>query len=63
MEQARHNMSLFRSLFDSKPFSAERKEVTKLASQMPLEDALLHSLQKHIPSATNQQVGSQLIYQ
>ncbi|OAG71612.1 hypothetical protein Amal_04077 [Acetobacter malorum] len=41
-------MSLFRSLLDSKPFSAERAEFTKLALQTPLEDSLLQALQKPI---------------
>ncbi|MFT8803547.1 MAG: hypothetical protein ABF812_16445 [Gluconobacter cerinus] len=44
-EQARRDMSLFRSLLDSKPFSAERAELMKLASQMSLEDSLLQALQ------------------
>ncbi|WP_255029726.1 hypothetical protein [Acetobacter persici] len=47
-EQARRDMSLFRSLLDSKPFSAERTDLTKLASQIPLEDSLLQALQKPI---------------
>ncbi|WP_249212328.1 hypothetical protein [Acetobacter persici] len=47
-EQARRDMSLFRSLLNSNPFSAERAEFTKLASQMPLESDLLQALQKPI---------------
>lgn len=47
-EQARRDMSLFRSLLNSKPFSAERAEFTKLALKMPLEDDLLQALQKPI---------------
>ncbi|WP_255319400.1 hypothetical protein [Acetobacter indonesiensis] len=62
-EQARRDMSLFRSLLDSKPFSAERAEFTKLASQMPLEDGLLRALQKPIQSRTNQHLGIQFLYQ
>lgn len=47
-EQARRDMSLFRSLLNSKPFSAERTDLTKLAAQMPLEDNLLQAFQKPI---------------
>ncbi|WP_244926395.1 hypothetical protein [Acetobacter orleanensis] len=47
-EQARRDMSLFRSLLNSKPFSAERAEFTKLALQTPLEDGLIQALQKPI---------------
>ncbi|WP_227004796.1 hypothetical protein [Acetobacter senegalensis] len=47
-EQARRDMSLFRSLLDSKPFSAERTGLTKLALQRPLEDGLLQAFQKPI---------------
>lgn len=47
-EQARRDMSLLRSLLESKPFSAERTDLTKLASQMPVEDGLIQALQKPI---------------
>lgn len=47
-EQARRDMSLFRSLLDSKTFSAERTNLTKLVLQMPLEDGLLQALRKPI---------------
>lgn len=45
-EQARRDMSLFRSLLNSKPFSVERADLTKLASQIPLEDDLHQVLQR-----------------
>ncbi|MFS8371614.1 hypothetical protein [Acetobacter indonesiensis] len=45
-EQARRDMSLFRSLLNSKPFSPERINLTKLSSQMPLENEVLQALQK-----------------
>ncbi|BBC81475.1 hypothetical protein Abin_012_003 [Acetobacter orientalis] len=61
-EQARRDMSLFQSLLDSKPFSAERAEFTKLASQMPLEGGLLQALQKPIPSRSKQHFGRQSSY-
>ncbi|WP_158309230.1 hypothetical protein [Komagataeibacter medellinensis] len=62
-EQARRDMSLFRSLLHSKPFSAERAEFTKLASQMPVEDGLLQALQKPIRSRSKQHFGRQSSYQ
>ncbi|WP_244183832.1 MULTISPECIES: hypothetical protein [Acetobacter] len=52
-EQARRDMSLFRSLLDSKPFSAERIDLTGLASQTALEDNLLQTLKKTIDITTN----------
>ncbi|MFT8542078.1 hypothetical protein [Acetobacter sp.] len=61
-EQARRDMSLFRSLLNSKPFSDERADLTKLASQIPLEDALLQALQKPIPSRSEQHFGRQFTY-
>ena len=61
-EQARRDMSLLRSLLDSKPFSAERTDLTKLASQMPLEDGLRQALQKPISSRSKQHFGSHLTY-
>lgn len=61
-EQARRDMSLFRSLLNSKPFSAERTDLTKLASQMPVKDALLQALQKSIPSRSKQHFGRQSHY-
>lgn len=62
-EQARRDMSLFRSLLDSKPFSAERAELMKLASQMSLEDNLLQALQKPVPTRSKQHFGRQSSYQ
>ncbi|MFT8721776.1 MAG: hypothetical protein ABF443_10620 [Acetobacter malorum] len=52
-EQARRDMSLFRSLLDSKPFSAERRDLTKLASQMLLDKVLIQGLQQPIPCGIN----------
>ena len=62
-EQARRDMSLFRSLLNSKPFSAERTDLTKLASQMLLDEDLLQALQKPIPSRNKQHFGKQYPYQ
>ncbi|KAA8391012.1 hypothetical protein FOH24_02615 [Acetobacter tropicalis] len=56
-------MSLFRSLLDSKLFSAERRDLTKLASQMLLEDGLLQALQKPMMSPAMTLNGKQFIYQ
>ncbi|WP_255030973.1 hypothetical protein [Acetobacter persici] len=61
-EQARRDMSLLRSLLDSKPLSAERTDLTKLASQMPLENDLLQALQKPIPTRSKQHFGRQRTY-
>ena len=62
-EQARRDMSLFRSLLDSKPFSAERAELMKLASQMLLDGDLRQALQKPIPNQSTQHFGRQSAYQ
>lgn len=62
-EQARRDMSLFRSLLNSKPFSAERKDLTKLASQMLLEDSLRQTLQKPITSPAMTLNGKLFTYQ
>lgn len=62
-EQARRDMSLFQSLLDSKPFSAERRDLTKLASQMLLEDGLLQALQKPMMSPAMTLNGKQFTYQ
>ncbi len=62
-EQARRDMSLFRSLLNSKPFSAERAEFTKLALQTPLENGLLQALQKPIRSRSKPLFGRQSSYQ
>lgn len=61
-EQARRDMSLLRPLLDSKPFSAERTDLTKLASEMPLEHDLLQALQRPIPSRNKQHFGRQPTY-
>ncbi|MFT8816348.1 hypothetical protein [Acetobacter fabarum] len=52
-EQARRDMSLFRSLLDSKPFSAERRDLTKLASQMLLDKVSIQELQQLTPRGIN----------
>lgn len=62
-EQARRDMCLLRSLLDSKPFSAERTDLTKLASQMPLKDGLRQALQKPTPSRSKQHFESHPTYQ
>ncbi|WP_244895053.1 hypothetical protein [Acetobacter indonesiensis] len=62
-EQARRDMSLFRSLLNSKPFSTERINLTKLASQMPVEDGLLQALQKPMISPPMTLNGKQFTYQ
>lgn len=62
-EQARRDMSLFQSLLDSKPFSAERTDLIKLASQMLFEKNLLPALQKPIPRRSKQHFGRQSTYQ
>lgn len=62
-EQARRDMSLFQSLLDSKPFSAERAELMKLASQMSLEDSLLQALQKPVPTRSKPHFSRQSSYQ
>ncbi|MFT9063198.1 MAG: hypothetical protein ABF430_05255 [Acetobacter persici] len=62
-EQARRDMSLFRSLLDSKPFSAERAELMKLASQTSLENSLLQALQKHVPTRSKPSFGRRSPYQ
>lgn len=60
-EQARRDMSLFRSLLDSKPFSDERTELTKLVSEMLLEDDLLQALRNPIRNGTHKHLGRQPI--
>ncbi|GAN69826.1 hypothetical protein [Acetobacter orleanensis] len=56
-EQARRDMSLFRSLLNSKPFSPERTNLTKLSSQIPLENEVLQALQKPIRSRSKPPFG------
>ncbi|MFT9027244.1 hypothetical protein [Acetobacter indonesiensis] len=61
-EQARRDMSLFRSLLNSKPFSRERINLTKLSSHMPLENEVLQALQKPIRSRSKPLFGRQSHY-
>lgn len=62
-EQARRDMSLLRSLLDSKPFSAERAEFTKLASQILFDEDLSQALDEPIPRRSKQHFGRQSPYQ